>query len=140
MMQTSWMGSDFTKDDLVRESSFENDYTYELMGRSADPAGWKIAITAKPDMVGLWKRFELIMSENGSIPLQAQYFDRKDRLSRTIYWEDVKVFDGRRIPSRMTLIPEGEEDRKTEMVYLDMKFDVELPESTFSLSRLEQSR
>jgi outer membrane lipoprotein-sorting protein len=140
MMQSSWMGSDFTNDDLVRESSFEHDYTYSFGGRSSDPVGWKISFVAKPGVVGLWNRFELVLSEDGMVPVQAQYFDRKDRLSRTIYWTDVKSFGSRKIPARMTLIPEDEEGHKTEMVYLDIQFDVKLPESTFSLSRLEQSR
>ena len=31
MMMGSWMGSDFTNDDLVKESSMLNDYTYKLI-------------------------------------------------------------------------------------------------------------
>jgi Outer membrane lipoprotein-sorting protein len=142
MMLGSWMGSDFTNDDLVRDSSYKNDYTYQLVGRSEDPAGWLIRFDAKPDMVGLWKRFELIVSEDAQIPLQARNYDRKDQLARTIYWDDVKEFDGRRIPARMTLIPEDEdkEGHKTVMVYMDLDFDVKMPADTFSLSRLEQKR
>jgi len=32
MMMQSWMGSDFTNDDLVRESSIVKDYTHKLLG------------------------------------------------------------------------------------------------------------
>jgi len=140
MMLASWMGSDFTNDDLVRESSFRDDYTYELVGRSEDPPGWLIAFEARPGTIGLWKRLELIVSEDGRIPILARYFDRKDRLARTMYWSEVRLFDGKSIPSRMTLIPEDKEGHKTELVYLDIEFDVEVPESTFSLSALEQQR
>ena len=140
MMLASWMGSDFTNDDLVRESSFREDYGYELVGRSEEPPGWLVRFDAKPDMVGLWKRFELVVSEDGTIPIEARYFDRKDRLARTIYWTDIREFDGRRIPARMTLIPIDKEGQKTELVYLDIDFDVEVPDSAFSLSALEQKR
>ncbi|MBN1763734.1 MAG: outer membrane lipoprotein-sorting protein [Sedimentisphaerales bacterium] len=143
MMLASWMGSDLTNDDLVRESSFMEDYTYELTGRTEDPAGWLITFEARPDTVGLWKRFELVVSNDGRIPLEARYYDRKDRPARTIYWDQVKDFDGRRIPSHLTLIPEDkdeEEQQKTEMIYHNIQFDVEVPESTFSLSNLEQKR
>ena len=140
MMLASWMGSDFTNDDLVRESSYSKDYTYEVVGRSEDPAGWLIQFNAKPDVVGLWKRFELVVSENGRIPVKAKYYDRKDRLSRTIHWDNVREFDGRRIPARMTLIPEDKEGQQTELVYLDIDFDVVVPDRTFSLSSLEQKR
>jgi outer membrane lipoprotein-sorting protein len=140
MMLASWMGSDFTNDDLVRESSFSEDYNYELVGRSEEPAGWLVRFEAKPELVGLWKRLELVVSEDGMVPMVARYYDRKDRLARTLYWDEVREFDGRRIPAHMTLIPEDEEGHKTEMRYLDIDFDVEVPESTFSLSNLERQR
>ena len=124
----------------MRESSLKNDYTYELVGRSEEPAGWLIRFDAKPDMVGLWERFELVLSDDGKIPLAARYYDRKGRHARTLTWDDVKEFDGKRLPARMSLVPHDKEGQKTEMVYLDLKFDVDVPDSTFSLSRLEQSR
>ena len=140
MMLASWMGSDFTNDDLVKESSYSKDYVYELVGPSEEPKGWRVRFTAKPDIVGLWNRFELVLSEDARIPLEAEYYDRKDRLARTITWSDVRVFDGKRIPSRMVLIPQDQEGRKTEMIYSEIDFNVSVPESTFSLSNLEQTR
>jgi len=140
MMLASWMGSDLTNDDLVRESSLVEDYAYALVGPSQEPAGWLVRFEAKPGVVGLWNRFELIVSEDGKIPLQAKYYDRKDRLARTLYWSGVKEFSGRRIPARMTLIPEDQEGQKTEMLYQELELDVDVAENTFSLSRLEQKR
>lgn len=140
MMLASWMGSDFTNEDLVRDSSYRDDYTHRLMGRSQDPPGWLIRFDAKPGIVGLWERLELVVSDSGRIPLQAKYFDRKGRLARTLYWDEVKEFDGRRLPSHMRLVPEDEEGHRTEMRYLDLDFKVDVPDRTFSLSRLEQSR
>jgi len=139
MMLASWMGSNFTNDDLVRDASYRDDYTYRLVGRSQEPPGWLIRFDAKPGIVGLWERLELIVSDSGRIPLQAKYYDRKGRLARTFYWDEVKEFDGRRIPSHMTLVPEDEEGHRTEMRYLDLDFEVDVPDRTFSLSRLEQS-
>jgi len=134
------MGSDFTNDDLVKESSYSKDYVYQLVGPSEYPKGWLVRFEAKPDIVGLWNRFELVVSEDARIPLKAQYFDRKDRLARTLLWSDVKVFDGKRIPAHMTLIPEDKEGHRTEMIYLDIKFNIDVPEATFSLANLEQER
>jgi outer membrane lipoprotein-sorting protein len=140
MMLASWMGSDFTNDDLVKDSSYSKDYEYELIGPSEQPKGWLVRFTAKPDIVGLWNRFELVVSEDARIPLEAKYYDRKDRLARVMHWSDVKVFDGKRIPSRMTLTPSDKEGHMTEMVYFEIEFDVEVPNATFSLSNLEQRR
>ncbi len=140
MMLASWMGTDFTNDDLVRESSYSKDYEYELVGPSQEPAGWLVRFTAKPDIVGLWNRFELVVSLDGRIPLEAKYYDRKDRLSRILQWSDVKEFDGRRIPAKLSLVPLDKEGHRTEMIYLDIDFDANVPEATFSLSNLEQTR
>ncbi len=142
MMLASWMGSDFTNDDLVRESSYSDDYTYELAGPSDDPAGWRIRFTAKEGVVGLWKRFELIVSEDGTQPILSRWYNRKDELARVMTWSDVKVMDGRRLPTRMTLVPTDRKDKgyETVMVYHTIDFGAQLPADTFSLSRLERKR
>lgn len=137
MMLASWMGSDFTNDDLVRESSYREDYTYELAGKHEDPEGWLIRFNAKPDTVGLWEKFEVVMSPEGTIPLQASYYDRKGQLARTLTWDQVGEFDGKVLPARMTLIPVDEEGHKTVFTYENLDFDVDIPESKFSLSALE---
>lgn len=138
MMLSSWMGSDFTNDDLVRETSFRDDYTYKLAGRSKDPVGWVIQFDAKPDLVGLWKRFVLVVSDDGTLPIQARYYDRKDRLARTIIWDQVTDMGGRRIPARITLVPQDKAGHKTVMIYTEITFDADVPENTFSLTRLER--
>lgn len=147
MMLGSWMGSDFTNDDLVKESSFREDYTYELAGRSEDPPGrsedppgWLIRFEAKPDMVGLWQRFDLVISRDGSLPLLARYYNRRGELARVITWDKITVLGGKRVPARMTLVPSDKEGQRTEMVYLDIAFDVEAAENTFSLAELERKR
>jgi len=35
MMLQSWMGSDFTNDDLIKESSIIQDYTHKLLGKES---------------------------------------------------------------------------------------------------------
>jgi len=140
MMLSSWMGSDFTNDDLVRESSLLKDFTATLKGRSKDPDGWIIELRAKEGLVGLWEKIDYTMTTDATLPLRAKYYDRKGRLARTMDFKDVKVFDGRRIPSHMVLTPEDKKEQKTEMIYVSIDFDADVPESTFSLSQLEKAR
>jgi outer membrane lipoprotein-sorting protein len=140
MMLSSWMGSDFTNDDLVRESSFLDDFDGEVVGRSEDPEGWHVNLVAKEGVVGLWEKIEYVMSLDGKIPLQAKYYDRKGRLSRVMEFTDVRDFGGRRIPARLLLTPVDKEGNQTEMVYEEMSFNVEVPERMFSLSELERKR
>ncbi|MFH1689953.1 MAG: outer membrane lipoprotein-sorting protein [Candidatus Eisenbacteria bacterium] len=138
MMMGSWMGSDLTNDDIVRDSSFEDDYESEVVGRTDDPPGWKVRMKARPEAVGLWNSVEMVFADDGGLPVMAQFFDRKDRLSRTMRFGEVKVLGGRRVPTLITIVPEREEGRRTEFRYLDVEFDVELSDDTFSLSSLER--
>ncbi|MFH0900049.1 MAG: outer membrane lipoprotein-sorting protein [Pseudomonadota bacterium] len=145
MMLSSWMGSDFTNDDLVRESSLRKDFSSRLVGRADKIAGWLIELRAKEGTVGRWQRIEYVVSEDGALPLQAMFYDRRNGLARIMAFEDVRLFGGRRIPSRMVLTPIGEDGqpepgRRTEMRYLEVVFDADVPDNTFSLSRLERNR
>lgn len=140
MMLQSWMGSDFTNDDLVRESSYSKDYTYALIGPSQTPRGWLIRFTAKEGAVGLWERFDVVLSPDGATPLESRWYDRKGQLARLLVWDDVKEMGGKTIPTRLTLIPKDQEDQKTIMVYTKIDFKAEVDEDTFSLTRLERQR
>lgn len=138
MMMGSWMGSDLTNDDLVRRTSYEEDYDAQLLEETAET--WKVRVDAKPDVIGLWNRVDMIFSKKDRMPLQAQFYDRKDRLSRTMRFEDIKTITGRRIPMHITIIPEREEGRSTEVIYHHVEFNVQLDDNLFSLSRLERKR
>ena len=58
------------------------------------------------------------------------------RLARVMRFEDVRELDGRRIPTRMILEPRDQEGHRTEMHYLEMDFDANVPNSTFSLTQV----
>jgi len=139
MMLGSWMGTDFTNDDLVKESSLRKDFSARVDRRSASPAGWWLLLEVKPGVVGRWQRIEMLVGDD-DLPLEERHFDRKGRLARTMTFDEVRVMGGRRIPARMVLVPEGEPGKRTEMRYLEASFDVKLPSDVFSLSRLERSR
>jgi len=138
MMMGSWMGSDITNDDIVRDTSYRDDYDYRLTGWSDDPPGWSVELVAKPDLVGLWNRVEFIFSPDTGLPVLARHFDRKDRLSRTMKFENVKTIDSRTVPTLVTIIPEREEGKQSSFEYKDIEFDVEVDDGMFSLSQLER--
>jgi outer membrane lipoprotein-sorting protein len=137
MMLSSWMGTDFTNDDLVKGSSFEEDFNSKDGGLSKSPAGQKIIYEVKPGKVGRWQKIEIIVNSE-LLPLQSQFFDRKGRLSRTMIYSDIQTMGGRKIPSRIMLKVNDQDARETEIHYVEMKFDIEIKDDVFSLSRLEQ--
>ncbi len=58
MMLQPWMGSDFTNDDLVKESSILDDYTHKVLGVSAldGQPSYQVEATPKPDAAVVWGR------------------------------------------------------------------------------------
>ena len=137
MMLGSWMGTDFTNDDLVKESSLRKDFDARIDRRSDAPLGWWIRLDVKPGVVGRWARIDILVSDEG-LPVEERHFDRKGRLARTMVFDEIRTLGGRRLPVHLTLTPTDVEGQRTEMRYLDAQFDVPIPADTFSLSRLER--
>ena len=138
-MLGSWMGTDFTNDDLVKESSMRKDFAWRIDRRSDTPPGWWLRLDVKPGIVGRWARIDVLVSDD-DLPVEERFFDRKSRLARTIRFDEVRTLGGRRLPVHMVLTPTDEEGQRTELRYLAIQFDVALANDTFSLSRLEQVR
>ncbi|BDG07065.1 outer membrane lipoprotein-sorting protein [Anaeromyxobacter paludicola] len=139
MMLGSWMGTDFTNDDLVKESSLRKDFTTRIEARTADPPGWKLVSDVRPGVVGRWQRIETFVSDE-RLPVREVFYDRKGRRARTLTFDDVRALGGRRLPARLTLLPEDDPGRRTELRYLELELDVPVAAETFSLSRLERTR
>jgi outer membrane lipoprotein-sorting protein len=139
MMLGAWMGTDFTNDDLVKASSLRKDYAARVDRRSTSPEGWWLTLDVKPGVVGRWSKIEVLVSDD-ALPIEERHYDRKGRIARTMKFDGVTSMDGRRIPAHLTLTPVDVEGQRTEMRYLDIKFDVTLPGDTFSLARLERGR
>jgi hypothetical protein len=140
MMLASWMGTDFTNDDLVKESSTERDFETVIAGRSADPAGWLLRAAVRPGVVGRWQKIEWVVDDAGELPLLARHYDRRGRLARTMRFLDVVTMGPRRIPSRMVLESADQPGHRMELRFLEMQFDAEVGDDVFSLSSLERAR
>ncbi len=138
MMMSSWMGSDLTNDDLVRESSWETDYT-----ATVTPGGeGEICLTyeRQKDAAVAWDRVIGCFDAVKLIPLRLDFFDDKGRKARTIEYTEVRDLGGRMLPTKMSVIPHTKQGHRTEIVYADMSFDADVPDDLFTLSRLRRGR
>ena len=141
MMMSSWMGSDFTNDDLVKESSMIHDYHSRLITPdNADPDYYYIELIPKKDIPIVWARIELIVRKNDYIPIEESFFDEKGRKMRVMEFSDIRDFSGREIPSVLVMRPLNKPGKKTVIRYLDLKFDIKLKADTFSLRNLQRKR
>ena len=142
MMMQSWMGSDFTNDDLVNQSSVVVDYTHELAGDTtiAGYDTWKIILHPREEAAVVWGMVESYISKDEYYQLMARYYDEDGYLVNTMTMYDIREIGGRTIPTRMEMVPAENPDQKTVIVYRDFEFDVVLDESFFSVQNLKTIR
>lgn len=142
MMSQSWMGSDFTNDDLVRESSIIEDYNHRLLGKEKveNYDCYKIEMIPKPDKPIVWSKVIVWISSEKYFQLKNEQFDERGELVNTIIFSDVKRLGGRDLPAVMTLIPEGKKGHKTILTQSFIDFDPDHNESFFSIQNLKRIR
>jgi outer membrane lipoprotein-sorting protein len=142
MMSQGWMGSDYTNDDILRESSVVDDYTHSFEGEEniGDRLCYKIRLTAKEDRDVLWSRQEWWVDKKDFIVLKTELYDEDGYLVRTENASDLKVMDGRLLPTYIELVPAESEGHKTILRITEMKFNIRLDESFFSQQNMKTVR
>ncbi|MFZ1729684.1 MAG: outer membrane lipoprotein-sorting protein [Bacteroidota bacterium] len=140
MMLQSWNGSDFSNDDLARESSVADDYTHSMIGVEEinGEACWKIASTPTADAAVVWGRLYSWVRQKDYLPSIIQYFDEKGKLMRYMVYSDYKVMDGRMMPSKWSMYNKVKPGNRTEFIIDKVDFDTPIPERVFSFRELER--
>ena len=140
MMMGAWMGSHFTNDDLVKESSFEDDYASAITfsGERDGVAIWEITSRPRPNAVVVWGKVVTEIAQATRLPLRALYHDEEGRLARVMTFEAPRDLDGRHLPTRLVLRPQDKPEESTVVVYESIRFDVNLLPDLFSLRELRR--
>lgn len=142
MMSQGWMGSDYTNDDILRESSVVNDYTHEITGdENIDGRTcYRIKMTAREDAAVVWGHQVRWIDKKEFLILKAELYDEDGVLVRTETGSEIKNMDGRTIQTRMELIPADEPGNKTVVTIRDIRFNVPIQESFFSQQNMKNVR
>jgi outer membrane lipoprotein-sorting protein len=140
MMSSSWMGSHFTNDDLVKQSRMAEDYTFSITFEGTQEGKEIIEITCIPNKEAavVWGKVKVIVYRDDYIPLQMVYYDEDLLLSRTLEFTNIQLMDEKTIPTLMTMIPAYELDESTTVKWEKIQFDVAIDDDFFSLRKLQQ--
>jgi len=142
MLSQGWMGSDFTNDDLLNESSIVVDYTHRLLGKEtiSDKSCYKIELMPKEDAPVVWGKIISWISEEEYLQLKTEYYDEDDYLVKTETGSNIRNMSGRIIPTRFELVPADKAGNKT-ILTLDMiEFNTPLAESFFTQQNMKKIR
>jgi len=140
LMMGSWMGSHFTNDDLVKESTLADDYHHRITfeGKREGQDVYEITLRPKEEAAVVWGKIVMVVRKSDFMPLHQEFFDEKEKAVRKMVLDQVKVMGGRLLPSRMKILPYNKPGEFTEVTYLDIAFDMEFPDAFFSLRKLKQ--
>ena len=139
MMAQSWMGTDFTNDDLVKESSMVEDYEHSFAGDTiiANRDCYIIKMIPKPDAAIVWSKLILCIDKKDFLELHSKFYDEDGELINIMNASDIKTMDGRLIPCYLEMIPADKRNQKTVLIYSRITFNKPIPESFFSLQQMK---
>jgi outer membrane lipoprotein-sorting protein len=141
MMMSSWMGSDFSNDDLVKEFTFVDDFLFRMATPPEAEKGFLyLECRPKPDVPIVWDRIVIAVDEAANLPVWQKFYDEKGQVARIMTYSDVRTFGRRTIPSVMEMIPQTKKGYKTVLRYKEIQFDLALADDLFSLRTLQSGR
>lgn len=140
MMSQSWMGTDFTNDDLVREASTVSDYEHRHLGNEqvdGKPC-YKIEMIPKPSAAIVWEKVIVWVDKVDYLQLKAAFYDEEGELIHVMNSGKVRMLGGRKVPTEIEMIPMDKDGFKTVIIYNDLVFDADIPDAFFTLRKMTQ--
>ncbi|MFA6187647.1 MAG: outer membrane lipoprotein-sorting protein [Sulfuricurvum sp.] len=134
MMMQSWMGSDFTNDDMAKESSIVDDYHAQLTSEEREK--YTLTLIPKEDAAVVWGKIVMEVAKEHFVPLRAIYYNEDGAQQRILYYSEVKVYGTRYLPTVMTLIPQDKKSNKTVVIMDEVNFDVKIEDERFTKNAL----
>ena len=147
MMLQSWMGSDFTNDDIVKESSILDDYTHSLEGKKTIDGMecYVVKLDPKPNAAVVWGKLLYYVRTADCLPVKQEFYDQHGRLKKVLTCSSYKKMHDRVIPTVYKMVtikkqrdPDQPADEHTTMEIKDVKFNVPISNSVFSLQNLKR--
>ena len=141
MMSQSWMGSDFSNNDLAKSDSLLLDYDHSLIGTEMDE-GKKVYVIKsipKPNAPVVWGMQRLKIRED-QIWLSEEFFDEDLKPVKIMTAMQIQTLGGKLFPKVWRMRNIAEENRYTQLSYESLEFKSSLPDRLFTLSNLKQLR
>ena len=141
MMSQSWMGSDFSNNDLAKSDSLLLDYDHSIIGTESHE-GKKVFIIQsipKPEAPVVWGMQRLKIRED-QIWLSEEFFDEDLQPVKIMKAMEIQMLDGKLFPRVWQMRNVDEQDRFTQLTYESLEFKSGLSDSLFTLSSLKQRR
>lgn len=140
MMMQSWMGSDLTNDDLVKQFSIVNDYNHTLLGIETieNRECYHLQLIPKEEAAVIWGKILIWIDVEEYMQMKTEFYDEDGYLINTMEGTNVKMLGGKLLPAKMIVTPEEEEGQKTILEYIAIDFDVPIKDNFFSVQNMKR--
>jgi outer membrane lipoprotein-sorting protein len=141
MMSQSWMGSDFSNKDIAKSTDIIDQYDHELTATEERDGHRFYTITSIPheDAAVVWGK-EVITIRDDFVLIEEQFWDQEGKLLKSLRTLEVAVMGGRPVARIMRMGKVDTPDEWTQLTAKWIEFDLELPDSLFTLSNLRNPR
>lgn len=142
MMSQGWMGSDYTNDDILKESSIVVDYSHKIIGEEDvdKHTCYKIEMIPHADAAVVWGKVIQWISKEDYLQMKTEYYDEDNYLVRRELAYNIKKMDGRIIPTRFEIIPEDKDNQKTIIELTKIEFNIPIQNNFFSQQNMKRIR
>ena len=106
MMMGSWMGSDFTNDDLVKETQLIDAYHLSM---TEDEAMYRVTLTPKEQTVTVWGKIDYVISKDPLLPVSQAFYDEDGEKIRELTFLEPREYEGKLMPSILEMTPLNKE-------------------------------
>ncbi len=140
MMLQSWNGSDFTNDDLVRESNLSKDYRQTVLRHDTihGERCWVIELVPRPDAPVVWGKILYAVRQSDNLPAWQDYYDERGALMRRMEYGDYRIMGGRKIPATWAMLNTTKDGHRTALQINSIQFDIPISDRMFSYRELEK--
>ena len=141
MMSQSWMGSDFSNNDLAKSDSFVNDYIHSI-DKTEIHDGMKVYVIKsmpKPDAPVIWG-MQMLKIREDLIWLSQEFFDEDLKPVKIMTTLEIQTMGGKLYPKVWRMREADKVDRYTQLTYSSLDFKSDLPDSLFTLISLRKAR
>jgi outer membrane lipoprotein-sorting protein len=141
MMSQSWMGSDFSNNDLAKSDTLINDYIHTIEGTETHD-GMKVYLIKsmpKPDAPVVWGMQKLKLRED-FIFLEQAFYDEDLKLVKAMTTQDIQPLGGKLFPKVWKMQKADAQNEYTLLNYKELVFEDDLPDRLFTVSSLKNPK
>lgn len=141
MMTQSWMGSDFSNNDLAKADDLIEHYTHRLLKTETRNGHTLYQIESVPKETApvVWGK-EVVTVRDDYVLLEHAFYDQQGTLLKTLTTQELKSMGGKTVAARQRMQKVDKPDEWTQITVREVRFGLDIPAHMFTLGNLRNPR